>query len=181
MNIELEMKRLVSNKDINVTILRPTMIFGSMNDLNMSKFIRMIDKLRLFPVIDHGKSLIQPVNAADLGKAYYLVLTTPAERLKTEYVLSGEKPISMLDSFKLIAASLGKKTCFVSCPLSVGVLMARILKMITFGKADFVERVQRMGEDRSYPHAEATVDFGYMPMPFEDGIREETMQYLDQK
>lgn len=36
----------------------------------------MVDKLRLFPVIDQGKSLLQPVNGFDLGKAYYQVLAS---------------------------------------------------------------------------------------------------------
>ena len=51
--------------------------------------------------------------------------------------------------------------------------MARILKTITLGKIDYIEQVQRMGEDRSYSHDNATSDFGYNPMTFEEGIQKE--------
>jgi uncharacterized protein YbjT (DUF2867 family) len=176
-NTELEMKNIVAGHKINITILRPTMIYGNLNDLNMSKFIKMVDKLRLFPVINHGDNLIQPVNARDLGRAYYQVLTKPMGQLKHEYILSGEKPITMIDTFKLISSGLGKKTIFISFPLQAGVLMASILKALTFGKVDYIEKVKRMGENRSFPHEEASSDFGYNPMTFEEGIRIEVEQY----
>ena len=154
------------------------MIYGDVCDRNMSKFIKMVDRFRVFPVINHGKSLIQPVNARDLGKAYYDVLMMPKEKAKSEYILSGEKPITMLEAFKLISNNLGKKTTFISFPLSFGVIMARVLKGITLGEIDYVERVQRMSEDRSFSHKEATADFGYNPESFEVGIAREVKEYL---
>lgn len=176
--IEKKIKDILSKNDISMTILRPTMIYGDVCDRNMSKFIKMVDRFRVFPVINHGKSLIQPVNARDLGKAYYDVLMMPVEKAKSEYILSGEKPITMLEAFKLISNNLGKKTTFISFPLGFGVIMARVLKGITLGKIDYVERVQRMSEDRSFSHKEATVDFGYRPEPFKVGIAREIKEYL---
>ena len=54
----------------------------------------------------------------------------------------------------------------------------QIAKVLTVGKINYIERVQRMGEDRSYPHAEAKKDFNYNPMSFEEGIQIEVNQYL---
>lgn len=176
--IEREINKMLSKNDISMTILRPTMIYGDVCDRNMSKFIKMVDRFRIFPVINNGKSLIQPVNARDLGKAYYDVLMMPIEKAKSEYTLSGEKPITMIEAFKLISNNLGKKTTFISFPLGFGVIMARVLKGITLGKIDYVERVQRMSEDRSFSHEEATADFGYKPESFEVGIAREVKEYL---
>lgn len=176
--IEEDIKELLSNNDISMTILRPTMIYGDVCDRNMSKFIKMVDRFRIFPVINHGKSLIQPVNARDLGKAYYDVLLMPVEKAKSEYILSGEKPITMFEAFKLISNNLDKKTTFISFPLGFGVFLAKVLKGISLGKIDYVERVQRMSEDRSFSHKEATIDFGYKPEPFEIGIEREVKEYL---
>lgn len=176
--IENEIKDILSKNDINMTILRPTMIYGDLCDKNMSRFIKMVDRLRIFPVINHGKSLIQPVNARDLGKAYYDVLMMPVEKAKPEYILSGEKPITMLEAFKLISNNLGKKTIFISFPLSLGVIIARVIKGITLGKIDYVERVQRMSEDRSFSHKEASDDFGYKAESFEAGIAREVKEYI---
>lgn len=176
--IEEEIKEILSKRDISMTILRPTMIYGDLCDRNVSKLIKMVDKLRVFPVINHGKRLIQPVNARDLGKSYYDVLMMPVEEVKSEYILSGEKPITMLEVLNLISNNLGKKTIFISFPLDFGVFMTKALKGITLGKIDYVERVQRMSEDRNFSHKEATTDFEFRPEPFEIGIAREVKEYL---
>ncbi|MCA1010729.1 NAD-dependent epimerase/dehydratase family protein [Halobacillus halophilus] len=179
--IEEKIQRILSSHQIKMTILRPTMIYGDICDRNMSKFIKMVDKFRYFPVINNGQGLIQPVNARDLGKAYYQVLKLPREIVKSEYILSGESPITMLEAFKLISEGLNKKTTFISVPLSFGVLFAKILKIISFGKVDYVERVQRMSEDRSFPHKDAKLDFNYSPEPFRVGITREVKEYLNKR
>ncbi len=167
-----------SNCPTKVTILRPTMIYGDLCDSNMSKFIKMIDKLRVMPVINGGKSLIQPVNARDLGKAFYTVLMSPEQTAGKAYDLSGEKPLQIIEVFKMISDNLNKKTTFVSIPLGFGVFIARVAKVLSLGKVDYVEKVQRMAEDRSYSHQEAKNDFNYNPMSFEDGIQIEVKKYI---
>ena len=109
-DIEKAIEQMVIGSDLKLTILRPTMIFGDLCDHNISRFINMIDKFFFFPVIDHGNSLIQPVNARDLGKAYYQILSMPSEFARTGYVLSGEKPYRLVDVFRLISKYLRKKT-----------------------------------------------------------------------
>ena len=179
-DVEKKVSELTSkpNCPTKVTILRPTMIYGDLCDSNMSKFIKMIDRLRIMPVINGGKSLIQPVNARDLGKAFYTVLMSPEKTAGKAYDLSGEKPLQMIEVFKMISDNLNKKTIFVSVPLGFGVFLARVAKVFSLGKVDYVEKVQRMAEDRSYSHEEAKSDFNYKPMSFEDGIKIEVKQYL---
>ena len=166
-----------SNASIGLIYLRPTMIYGYINDKNMIVFIKMVDKLRLFPVINHGKNLLQPVNGRDLGKAYFQVLTK-SQLMRGDYILSGDEPISMIDMFKLISEYLDKRTTFISVPMGVSVFMSSIIKAFTLGKIDFVEKVQRMGEDRSFPHDKAMRDFCYKPMSFAEGIQIEIEDYL---
>lgn len=177
--IEEKVRGLIknSNSRTELTILRPTMIYGDLIDSNMSKFIRMMDKLKIMPVINGGNSLIQPVNARDLGKAYYKVLMNPDQTSGKAYDLSGEKPLKMIEMFKAINKELNNKVIFLSVPLKVGVLMATSLKAVSLNKIDYVERVQRMGENRSYSHNEANKDFAYTPMTFEKGIEIEVKEY----
>jgi nucleoside-diphosphate-sugar epimerase len=179
LTIEDKLQNLLYKSEIKMTILRPTMIYGDMCDRNMSEFIKMVDRFRLFPVINNGKGLIQPVNARDLGKAYYAALMMPVEKYKLEYNLSGEKPITMLEAFKQISENLGKKTTFISVPLGMGVFLAKCLKLVSIGKVDFIERVQRMSEDRCFSHEEAKKDFRFDPEPFEVGIAREVKEYLN--
>ena len=167
-------------EELNITILRPTMIFGDICDYNISKFIKLIDHLPIVPVISGGNSLIQPVNARDLARAFYQVLNT--ERCKGKaYNLSGEQAVSIRQLYGLISNSLGKKRLIVSFPMGLCAFAAQAIRAVTFGKVDLVEKVQRMGEDRSYSHAPATADFGYTPEPFEVGLKREVAEYIAAK
>lgn len=169
------------NSPLKITILRPTMIYGDLCDSNMSKFIKLIDRFRLFPVINKGKNKLQPVNARDLGKAYYTTLIYPDITSGKIYNLSGEKPLGMIEVLQIISDYLDKKTIFISVPLGLGVFLARIAKILTLGKIDYVEKVQRMAEDRSYSHNAASIDFNYSPMSFHKGIQIEVEQYLKKR
>ena len=174
--IEESMKPYLE-RGMNVTILRPTMIFGDIRDHNVSKFIRMVDCFPVMPMIDRGLAPVQPVNARDLGQAYYKAAMHPTlpER---EYICSGERPVSVRELCELIGKYLGKRVRFVSVPMGVGVAGARLVKGLTLGKKDYVEKVLRLGEDRSFSHEAAARDFGYEPEPFELGLKREVEEYI---
>lgn len=180
-DIEKRVFQLISKNDCitKYTILRPSMIYGDLCDSNMSKFIKMVDKMRIIPVINGGVSLIQPVNARDLGKAFYTVLTSPEITSGKVYDLTGEQPLRMIDALEVISTNLNKKTIFVSVPLTVGIFLARIVKFLSIGNIDLVEKIQRMTENRSYSHEDAMRDFDYRPMSFQEGIKIEVKQYYD--
>lgn len=179
--IEQTINKITVDPDcpLSITILRPSMIYGDICDSNMSKFIKILDKVRILPVIDGGESLIQPVNARDLGKAYFTVLMSPEETVGKTYDLTGAEPIKMINVFKSISKELNKKTSFISVPLNFAVTFATVLKKVSFTKIDLVEKIQRMGENRSYSHDKATRDFGFDPMPFEEGIKMEVEEYKE--
>ena len=81
----------------------------------------------------------------------------------------------------MIGSILGKKVFVLGIPMWLGVAGTACIKFVSFGKIDLIEKVQRMGEDRSFDHTEATIDFGYQPEPFEEGLRREVAQYLARK
>ena len=165
------------DRGMNITIIRPTMIFGDLCDHNISKFIRMVDKLPIMPEIDHGTGPIQPVNARDLGQAYYKAAM--CEQLpQLEYICSGERPLTVHELCALIGEYLGKKTRFVSFHMGFGVFLAKVLKAVTFGKKDYVEKMLRLGEDRSFSHEAASRDFGYVPDSFNEGLKREVEEYM---
>ena len=178
-DIENKISNLIKNKDIKVTILRPTMIYGSLDDQNMSVFIKMVDKLRIFPVVNGGKYALQPVHQEDLGKAYYQVLINKNKTIGKNYTLSGKDPINLIDILKIISDKLNKKTKFISVPYSFSYFGAVLLKIISFKKIDLKEKVQRLVEPRAYSHDDAIKDFDYNPKPFIEGIEKEIKLYLN--
>ncbi|HBT63285.1 MAG TPA: nucleoside-diphosphate sugar epimerase, partial [Ruminococcaceae bacterium] len=62
-----------------------------------------------------------------------------------------------------------------------GVLLARTAKILTLGKIDYIEKIQRMSEDRCFSHEDAEKDFGYKPCFFSEGILAEINEYISQK
>ncbi|MDM5293754.1 NAD-dependent epimerase/dehydratase family protein [Peribacillus simplex] len=175
--IESEVLGIAKQSRLNLTILRPTMIYGDMCDHNMSKFIKMINKMKIYPLIDSGKGLIQPVNARDLGQAYYNVLMNPELTSNKQYNLSGDKPISIKVALSMISNKLNKKTLFIPVSLKLSSYAASVIKILSLGKIDIVEKVLRMGENRAYSHELATKDFNYTPMNFEKGIEIEINEF----
>ena len=101
----------------------------------------------------------------------------PEKTDNKNYDLSGGEPILLIDIFKEIGKQLGVKNIFISCPFFIAYGGAWCVYVITFGKIDFREKVQRMVEPRAYSHADAKRDFGYNPLPFNEGIREEINEY----
>lgn len=166
-------------KEISVTFLRPTMIYGDLEDKNISVFIKMVYKFRLMPVINGAKYDLQPVWCGDLGKAYYDVLMNPAATDNKDYILSGGAPIKLIDMFKTMAKYLGVNNRYISCPFWLAYAGAWVLYVLSFGKLDMREKVQRMVEPRAYDHDKATRDFGYAPVCFEEGIKDEIEQFKE--
>ncbi len=180
--IESEIEKLIAEyksagRSISSTILRPTMIYGDLQDGNVSTFIKMVDKYRIFPTVKGARFDLQPVWCKDLGDAYYDVLTNWEITKNKEYVLSGGKPIQLREMFIEIAKQLGVKNRFFSVPFWIAYSGAWLIYILTFTKKDYREKVQRLVEPRAYGHELATKDFNYSPSEFADGVKEEIEMY----
>lgn len=179
--IDAEVEQIAKENDIKLTILRPTMIYGTLHDQNIIKFIKMVDKFNPMPVVNHGTYYLQPVHAEDLANAYFKILHHLEETSGKNYVLSGRDKIFLVDMFRIIADELGVKRNFINVPFGIAYLGAWALYLLSFMRIDMREKVQRLCENRFYSHEEATRDFGYDPLPFEEGLRREVREYIKQK
>ena len=166
---------------IILTVLRPTMIYGTTSDNNVCVFIKMVDRLPIMPVVNGARYELQPVHCRDLGIAYFNVLLNETNTANRDFNLSGGAPIYLRDMFSTIGKELGKKVSFFSVPYWIAYLGAVCLYGLSFGRFDFRERVQRLCEPRVFDHSEATKAFGYNPLPFDKGIVAEVKEYLKGK
>lgn len=180
--IDADVARICRDHNISLTILRPTMIYGTLSDRNVSQFIRMVDRLPLMPVIRGARYWLQPVWFEDLGRAYYLALTRESATAGKNYDLSGGAPILLRDMLSEIGTQLGKKRVrFINCPFALAYTGAFLLRALSLGRIDLREKVQRLCEDRAYPHEAASADFGYDPVSFPEGVRGEIHAYLQSR
>ena len=163
--------------DISLTILRPTMIYGNVTDHNVVQFISMVDRFPIMPVVNNAKYELQPVHYIDLGNAYYEVLVNEELTANKDFILSGGEPILLREMLIEIGKNLGKTVKFISCPLWIAYSGAWAAYILTIGKKDYREKVQRLCEPRVYSHKEATDAFGYNPRRFQEGIVDEVREY----
>jgi nucleoside-diphosphate-sugar epimerase len=163
---------------LNCTILRPTMIYGSSMDKNMYRLVDYLHRHKFFPLFGNGSNLMQPVHARDLGNAYYGILMHPEATRNKSYNLSGKEPITYLDIIKTVKKQLNSKVLIIKIPISLSIFAARVYNMLFRNAIISVEQVMRMQEDKAYGHEDASRDFDYDPMSFEEGIREEVEEYL---
>ncbi|WP_239720772.1 MULTISPECIES: NAD(P)-dependent oxidoreductase [unclassified Mammaliicoccus] len=179
--IKIEDYLLTLRDEINITILRPTMIYGSSRDRNMYKLIKFIDKSPIFPMFGNGKNLMQPVTAIDLAKAYQQVLDNEEICINQNYNLSGKYSVKYKDLIRTVATKLNKKIILIPIPIKLSfyavMLGNRILPKFPLNE----EQVLRMKEDKDFTYLKAERDFGYSPLSFEDGIENEIKEYKEGK
>ena len=176
----VEIEDRIINEQSNVTILRPTLIYGSSGDRNMWKLINYLYKNRLFPVFGAGKNLLQPVHAKDLGVAYYQVLINKEKTFGKEYNLSGNNKLAYKDLIREISNGLNRKTILIHLPIWFSIMAVYIYNFFLGSSASIkVEQVLRMKEDKVFSWENAFKDLNYNPMTFEDGIQIELKEFLN--
>lgn len=180
-NIDEYVYQMCKGKDIVLSILRPTMIYGNITDGNVAKFIKMVDKFPIMPVVNNAEYELSPVHFKDLGKAYFDVLVNEEITGGHDYILSGGEDIMLKDMLIEMGAYLSKRMRFFSVPFPIAYAGAWAVYLLSVKRIDMREKVQRLCEPRVYPHEEATRDFGYDPRTFRSGIGEEVAEYLAYK
>lgn len=132
--------RICKECGIILTILRSTMIYGNSSDMNIIKFIRMVDRFPLMPVVNGARFGLQPVHFSDLGTAYYQVLMNEATTGNRDFILSGGEPIDLRDMLTEIGRQLEKKTRFINIPFFIAYGGAWLIYALTLSKIDYREK-----------------------------------------
>ena len=174
--IQIEKEILENNS--NVTILRPTMIYGTPKDINMSRLIKFIDRNKFLPIFGNGLNKIQPVHVNDLANAYFNLIKNKEKTFNKNYNLAGKDPLTVLEATSIISKKLNKKIIYIKIPIWIGILIAKIMKFISFNKFPLnYSQIERQSEDKIFDYSDAKKDFFFNPRSFEDGIDEQIKIY----
>jgi nucleoside-diphosphate-sugar epimerase len=168
--VRIAAEQSIKYSGIPFTILRPTMIYGSSRDRNMTRLVRLIQRWRVVPVVGPGTYLQQPVYVGDVADAAVLSLSSD-RAVGGCYNIAGADPMTFLEVIDTIAAALGKRVR--KLPLSAGPFL-RLLKLaerLSVPLPINSEQIQRLNENKAFDYEAATADFGYRPRGFSEGIR----------
>ena len=174
--IRVNAEKSIINSNLNWTIFRPTMIFGSPKDRNMIKLINWIDKVPFIPIFGKGNNFQQPIYVRDLAWSIVEIIEK-RETFFRIFNLSGPVPLTFKEIIKVISQNLGKKPLMLYLPYS---FFSKLLSFLEFlGLKTFIksEQIMRLNEDKIFPHIEAKNVFGYKPTEFKKAIFEEIKIY----
>ena len=163
------------------TIVRPTMIYGSNKDRNISKLINYLDKFRFFPVFGKGTNLLQPIYAKDVAGAVYAILQNRESVANKSYNIAGKYPITYNELLKTVARGLHRNVTLIHVPYNISYLVVKFLNVIINNVPISTEQIMRMNEDKAYDYTESINDFGFSPISFDEGVTLEILEYEKNK
>lgn len=155
-----ETLRTVSvERNIALTIFRPTLIYGAGIDRSLAPIARFMRRWRIAPIPVGAKGLRQPVHAADLASACVAALENPTTYGKT-YALGGGERLSFRDVLMRI-----RQTTYampIPIPLMALNIVARRARFTSINDA----AISRLRKSLIADNTAATNDFGYAPRRF---------------
>lgn len=169
--IRLEAERQIRTSGLDWTILRPTMIYGTAGDRNLSRVLALLTRAPLLPAPGADR-LHQPAHVADVADAVLAAVERPGSA-GASYDIAGPAPLTFLSLLRACAEAVGSHTRFVPAPLGPLVAVARGYEAVSRRPRIKAEQVLRLGEDKAFPIEKASRYLGYAPRPFREGIRAE--------
>lgn len=140
-----EAEVLVSEKFPGASIIRPSVVFGCDDSFTL-KFGAMSALLPVLPLLDGGKSLMQPVWIEDLVDAMVKIVETPAAQGKT-YEFGGPEQLSLADIIGQITQVTKRSLLILPLPESFMKTMAFFMDLVPGTPMLTVDQVKLLKTD----------------------------------
>jgi len=115
-------------RDVKWFILRPTLIYGSGRDKNISEIARVIRRTGFFPILGAGKGLRQPIRSTDVAEA--LIRALNVEGLDSQALnITGGETLGYKEIVRRVFVAYGMHPRFLTVPVwffKLAIVCARI-------------------------------------------------------
>jgi len=162
-------------KNLEVTIARPTRVFGpgKLNEANsVTRIIKYYLKLRLCPLLDRGQQVGNYVYVDDVVEGLRLLMERG--RNGEAYILGGEN-ISLAGFYDLLEAVSGIKAIRMKIPVSLAKAVANLesWKAENFKIYPFITKgwVMTFLQNWACSHQKASLELGYQPRSLKEGLK----------
>jgi len=173
--IRLEAEKLIKESNLDYTIIRPTMIYGTHKDRNMWRLVKYLKRIPILPILGSGTYLQQPVYVKDLAK----VIVNAYEKnisIKKVYNVSGANALTYNEVVDITGRAMGKRVIKIHIPMNLSYNLLKIYEMVSKKPKLKAEQVLRLNENKDFSYEEAKKDLGYNPLSFEEGIKLELLE-----
>ena len=170
----------IKNSNLDWTILRPTMIFGTPADRNIIKLIKYLDKMPFIPVFGNGRFLQQPVFVKDVAWSIVEVINNK-KTYKSEFNISGKKAITFNNLIDQVSIGLSKSRLKIHIPLFAIIFIFKIAEFLKLSLPIKSEQINRLNENKNFSYSFAKQIFNYQPTSLKDAINYEIELYKNHK
>jgi uncharacterized protein YbjT (DUF2867 family) len=161
-SVRLAAEDAVQHSPLRWTVLRPTMIYGTAHDRNISRLLRFLRRWPVFPLC--GNALWQPVFVEDLADGVVSALDS-RRTIGKAYNVAGAERLRFSELVRTAARAVGRNVALVRVPVEAAVLAARITRIVR------PEQIRRLAEDKAFDYTDAKRDFGFTPRTFAQGVQ----------
>lgn len=162
----------IRRSSLDWTIVRPTMIYGTPDDRNIARLLRVLRKTPVMPVPGGGKRLQQPVHVEDLAEAI-VECTHVDAAIGQEIDLPGPEPMAFRELLMEAGDAIGRRPRLLPVPLRPTVGVLRLYERVSSSPRIKAEQIERLAEDKAFDPEPARKLLGYKPRSFTEGIRDE--------
>lgn len=160
---------IVRGSQLDWTILKPGLIYGSGKAGVFSKVVEFTVKFPVVPVLGSGKHLQSPVHVEDVAWAALECLTSPST-LHREYDLGGRNSMTFDEMIQSILSAGNKRKPLLHLPLPLCMALARTLEMVMKNPPVTTDNVRGVKVAQPIDNSAAQRDFGYAPRDFNQWV-----------
>ncbi|MBO6556325.1 MAG: hypothetical protein JJ934_02505 [Pseudomonadales bacterium] len=163
-----DMAHVIWMGNIPTTLIHPTMIYGAPGLNNIERVIRIARLSPFIPLPENGRSLIQPILAADLVKAILACLSDLSTIGKT-IAVPGKEAVTYRRFVELCIEHSGSRCRVLSVPYFLIALLAPFTHILPGVPNITQDEVRRLLEDKNF-ETEDLESLGVEPTSIEDGL-----------
>ena len=162
---ELQVEQWAKSKGVEWIILRPTLIYGTGQDRNITEITRFILRFGFFPVFGKADGLRKPVHVQDVAGACMAALQ-PTAAVNAAYNISGSETLTYREMVGRIFKLLGKQPRLISIPLWMFAAAVSVLRLIPRFSKWSSAMAERMNTDMVFDNVDAQRALGFEARPF---------------
>ena len=162
---EDRLKSHCRERDIALSLLRPTLIYGCGMDQNVSRLARLIRRFHFLPVAGKAAGLRQPVHAKDLAQLAVSLAASEAA-ISVESAVGGGSVLSYRDMAQRVFTALGMKPRILEVSPGLLVLLARCVSWLPYVRGLNAGFVLRQNWDQVFDDSRLRELTGFRPRPF---------------
>ena len=171
LQLESKLQLAAQSKELELLILRPTLIYGCGMDANISRLADWIRRFGFIPVNGKAQGLRQPVHADDLAELATSAILSK-EVLPPVLTLTGGDTLTYSDMVRKIFAAMEKPDRLIRLPEWMFVLLVQTAGLFGKGGGVNAEMVKRQRRNLVFDDRHARELLNYSPRSFAPTLKD---------